>query len=110
MTSLEHQVDVAVIDEIQLLGDFYRGWAWTRALLGVPAREVSHQSRADGRDGARGERGGLTNRTRRTALAWRQVHVCGDVTVEPLLQRLWRLSANEHPPKARPQRIRGARF
>lgn len=33
-------VDVAVIDEVQLLGDPDRGWAWTQALVGTPAREV----------------------------------------------------------------------
>lgn len=33
-------VDVAVIDEIQMLNDPFRGWAWTQALLGVRAREV----------------------------------------------------------------------
>lgn len=40
MIHLEKQVDVAVLDEIQLIGDESRGWAWTRALLGVPAREI----------------------------------------------------------------------
>lgn len=29
-----------VIDEIQMMGDEQRGWAWTRALMGVPANEV----------------------------------------------------------------------
>ena len=33
-------VDVAVIDEIQLLGDQNRGWAWTRVILGALAREI----------------------------------------------------------------------
>ena len=32
--------DVGVIDEIQLLADADRGWAWTRALFGLPAREA----------------------------------------------------------------------
>lgn len=32
--------DVAVLDEIQLLADEHRGWAWTRALYGLPAREL----------------------------------------------------------------------
>ncbi|KAI3652081.1 hypothetical protein MP228_003384 [Amoeboaphelidium protococcarum] len=32
--------DVAVIDEIQMISDRERGWAWTHALLGVPAKEV----------------------------------------------------------------------
>jgi ATP-dependent RNA helicase SUPV3L1/SUV3 len=31
---------VAVIDEIQMMKDYQRGWAWTRALLGVPAEEI----------------------------------------------------------------------
>ncbi len=33
-------IQVAVIDEIQMVKDYQRGWAWTRALLGVPAEEV----------------------------------------------------------------------
>lgn len=32
--------DIAVIDEGQLLGDQHRGWAWTQALLGLPAKEI----------------------------------------------------------------------
>lgn len=33
-------VDVALIDEYQLISDPKRGWAWSRALLGLPAREI----------------------------------------------------------------------
>ncbi|KAI1113478.1 P-loop containing nucleoside triphosphate hydrolase protein [Nemania sp. NC0429] len=40
MTPLNHAVDVAVIDEIQMIGDAERGWAWTQAVLGVQAKEV----------------------------------------------------------------------
>jgi ATP-dependent RNA helicase SUPV3L1/SUV3 len=40
MLSLDLKVEVAVIDEIQMLRDDQRGWAWTRALLGVAADEV----------------------------------------------------------------------
>lgn len=40
MTPLNHAVDVAVIDEIQMIGDIERGWAWTQAFLGVQAKEV----------------------------------------------------------------------
>jgi ATP-dependent RNA helicase SUPV3L1/SUV3 len=36
----DHAVDVAVIDEIQMLMDPDRGSAWTAALVGVPARQV----------------------------------------------------------------------
>lgn len=34
------QDDVAVIDEIQMLSNSSRGYAWTRAFLGVAAKEV----------------------------------------------------------------------
>lgn len=37
---LTRPVDVAVIDEIQMLSDPDRGWAWTNALFGVPAKTV----------------------------------------------------------------------
>ncbi|KAI0478755.1 P-loop containing nucleoside triphosphate hydrolase protein [Xylariaceae sp. FL0804] len=40
MTNLNRQVDVAVIDEIQMISDPERGWGWTQAFLGVQAREV----------------------------------------------------------------------
>ncbi|XP_023245012.1 ATP-dependent RNA helicase SUV3 homolog, mitochondrial [Copidosoma floridanum] len=40
MMALNVPCEVAVIDEIQSIKDFQRGWAWTRALLGVPANEV----------------------------------------------------------------------
>ncbi|CAJ0957072.1 unnamed protein product, partial [Mesorhabditis belari] len=40
MLSTTMRVEVAVIDEIQMLRDEQRGWAWTRALLGVAADEV----------------------------------------------------------------------
>jgi len=34
---LEGRFDVAVIDEMQMVTDEMRGWAWTQALLGLPA-------------------------------------------------------------------------
>lgn len=40
MADVASEVECAVIDEIQMLGDQDRGWAWTRALLGLPAAEV----------------------------------------------------------------------
>ena len=40
MIPLNKEFDVAVIDEIQMLGDPDRGNAWTNALLGVRAKEV----------------------------------------------------------------------
>ncbi len=40
MTDFDAHVDIAIIDEVQMLGDAERGWAWVQAILGVPAREV----------------------------------------------------------------------
>lgn len=40
MVPLNKEMDVAVIDEIQMIGNAERGWAWTQALLGVRAKEV----------------------------------------------------------------------
>jgi ATP-dependent RNA helicase SUPV3L1/SUV3 len=33
-------VDVCVIDEIQMINDRDRGWAWANALIGVPAKKI----------------------------------------------------------------------
>ncbi|WFD31578.1 RNA helicase [Malassezia sp. CBS 17886] len=35
-----HALDVAVVDEIQMIGDLHRGSAWTQAVLGLPAKEL----------------------------------------------------------------------
>lgn len=40
MARLNEKFDCAVIDEIQMLSDPQRGWAWTRALVGLIATEV----------------------------------------------------------------------
>ncbi|XP_012343051.2 ATP-dependent RNA helicase SUV3 homolog, mitochondrial [Apis florea] len=40
MTNLQNVYEVAIIDEIQLIRDPTRGWAWTRALLGLAANEI----------------------------------------------------------------------
>lgn len=40
MVNLDTPYEVAVIDEIQMLRDPSRGWAWTRALLGIAADEI----------------------------------------------------------------------
>lgn len=40
MATLNSPVDVTVIDEIQMAGDADRGWAWTRALLGIQSKEI----------------------------------------------------------------------
>jgi ATP-dependent RNA helicase SUPV3L1/SUV3 len=40
MMDTERVVDVVVIDEIQLLTDPDRGWAWCQALVGAPAERI----------------------------------------------------------------------
>ncbi len=37
---LSQVVDVGVIDEVQMLADRERGWAWTQAIVGMPARHL----------------------------------------------------------------------
>ena len=38
--NIKNQYDIAIIDEIQMINDSHRGAAWSRALLGVRAKEV----------------------------------------------------------------------
>ncbi|WP_374432224.1 helicase-related protein [Ideonella dechloratans] len=40
MVNTRDPIDVAVIDEAQMLFDNSRGWAWTQAIVAVPAREL----------------------------------------------------------------------
>jgi len=40
MLNFEVDVDVCVIDEVQMLDDRDRGWAWANAIIGAPAHEV----------------------------------------------------------------------
>lgn len=40
MVPINADVEVAVIDEIQMIGHDERGWAWTHALLGLQAKEI----------------------------------------------------------------------
>ena len=40
MANIYESYDVAVIDECQMINDKFRGAAWTRAILGIKAREI----------------------------------------------------------------------
>lgn len=40
MINFEVDVDVCVIDEVQMIDDRDRGWAWANAIIGAPAKEV----------------------------------------------------------------------
>lgn len=38
--ALDRPLDTVVIDEVQMIADRDRGWAWSQALFGIPARKV----------------------------------------------------------------------
>ena len=40
MVNTSQAIDLAVIDEAQMIFDTYRGWAWTQAIVAVPANEL----------------------------------------------------------------------
>ena len=40
MLDFDLDVDVAIIDEVQMLEDADRGWAWVNAIIGCPAKKV----------------------------------------------------------------------
>lgn len=40
MLNFEMDVDVCVIDEVQMINDEQRGWAWANAIIGTPASEI----------------------------------------------------------------------
>ncbi len=40
MANLDEQIDCALIDEVQLILDPNRGWAWSQAIVGIPARKI----------------------------------------------------------------------
>ena len=47
MMNASVDVDVCVIDEIQMISDRDRGWAWANALIGAPAKKVILTGSAD---------------------------------------------------------------
>ncbi|KAK9450881.1 P-loop containing nucleoside triphosphate hydrolase protein [Limtongia smithiae] len=40
MANVSTEYEVAVIDEIQMITDPFRGWAWSAAVLGIQAKEI----------------------------------------------------------------------
>ena len=67
---LKRRWDVAVIDECQMIADRQRGYAWTRAILGVLAPEIHLCAAPEARD-----------------LLLRLIESCGDVCEVELHQR-----------------------
>ncbi|CAG0960888.1 putative helicase HelY [Methylophilaceae bacterium] len=84
MLNPNHEVDVAVIDEIQMLQDEHRGHAWTAAIVGAPAKEVylcgsnavteACTRLLDALD----ERYTITHLERKTPLILEELALCGD--------------------------------
>lgn len=40
MVDLQKRVQVGVVDEMQMAANEDRGWAWTRAVMGLPVEEL----------------------------------------------------------------------
>ncbi|MDQ1081356.1 helicase-related protein [Pseudoroseomonas cervicalis] len=80
MCPFHSPVDVAIIDEAQLLHDRDRGAAWTAALMGVPAREVF-----------------VLGAPECVPMVKRIAQLCGDEVEEITLQRKGPLHASTKP-------------
>jgi ATP-dependent RNA helicase SUPV3L1/SUV3 len=80
MCPFQKPVDVAVIDEAQMLADPERGSAWTAALMGVPARHVIVLGAPDA-----------------AAMIRRIAALCGDSLEELRLERMGPLAAAPKP-------------
>lgn len=50
MLNFEVDVDVCVIDEVQMIDDSERGWAWANAIIGAPASEIIMTGSANVKD------------------------------------------------------------
>jgi ATP-dependent RNA helicase SUPV3L1/SUV3 len=80
MCPFQNPVDVAVIDEVQMLGDPERGAAWTAAIMGVPARHVILLGAPDA-----------------APMIRRIAKLCGDPLEEVRLERMGPLAAAPAP-------------
>lgn len=80
MCPFRSPVDVAMIDEAQMLGDRDRGAAWTAAIMGAPAREVFVLGAPESATGVR-----------------RIAKLCGDPLEEVSLERKGPLVAASRP-------------
>ncbi|KAK6356243.1 RNA helicase [Orbilia javanica] len=74
MAQVEIPCDVAVIDEIQMLSDTERGWAWTQAVLGIMAKELH-----------------LCGEERAVGIVEKLAKLCGDELIIHRYQRLGKL-------------------
>ncbi|KAF3926594.1 hypothetical protein AA313_de0206177 [Arthrobotrys entomopaga] len=74
MASVQVPFEVAVIDEIQMLSDPERGWAWTHAVLGIMAKELH-----------------LCGEDRSVEIVQKLAKLCGDELVIHRYQRLGKL-------------------
>ena len=82
MLDLQTPVATAVIDEVQMLLDPDRGWAWTNAICGTPAQTIY-----------------LTGPTWTLPLISKLAKVCGDELELRQLERNGQLTVEPHPRK-----------
>ncbi len=50
MLNFDVDVDVCVIDEVQMIDDRDRGWAWANAIIGAPAKEIIMTGSSNAKD------------------------------------------------------------
>lgn len=50
MMDISTSIDIAIIDEIQMIFDEDRGWAWTQAIIGCPAKTIIMTGSPEARD------------------------------------------------------------
>jgi len=112
VVDLEKEVDVAVIDEIQMIGDPDRGWAWTQAVLGVQVGYGTNQPYGINQPTTTRLIDFFTSAVQlgligffmsavqlgcaclRSLLQAREIHVCGDPAAIPVLERLAELTGD----------------
>ncbi len=88
MIDFNLDVDVAIIDEVQMLDDIDRGWAWVNAIIGCPAKTVIMTGSVNALDAVRkiasylGEELEIVKHKRKTPLKVMEKHVSLD-NLEP---------------------------
>ena len=45
MANLDKWIDCVLIDEVQIILDKNRGWAWSQAIVGIPAKKDDHDGK-----------------------------------------------------------------
>ena len=78
MAPVGRRFQVAVLDEIQMIGDPSRGWAWTQAVLGKERAGVTLSREAET----------LNENSHVLGIQADEVHLCGEPTAVPLIMAM----------------------